>query len=506
MRTPKALPRTSPTIYTCELSVCPQCHGTLKTLDYWSGLKTVQTMSAVMTIAYRPKACSTPTHAACAQSLPSAEWQQIAPKYSTYGYDVLAQVGWDRQQHHHAFETIYADLNEHVQISEAQVRYLYYQKYLPLLACHERLRLDELTRLAQTAGLLLGLDGLMPEGGEPQLWLVRELQTGWTLRCGWLAREDETTFVEFLRPIAALNLPVKAVLSDKQRGLLPAVATVFPHAHHAFCHLHYLKNVATPIAAADEQMKITLRQQVRAEVGDLLRQKPVEKTAVLAITGLIPSPVPDPVPAVPPATAPHRDVASERETIVQDLLQRVRYLLTLKGRPPFRLAGIEMYTHLHDVVRCLDRLVRHQPEPRLLELRQGLRAALRRVRADYTELRQAAMWLTQLAEVLDPTTTPARSGEQVRTEWQAQLQQIEAESGGSVRLQEFSVTIRKVSDSYAPGLFHTYDVADLPRTNNAPSTSLRARASSATCAAAYSAPRGKAVQCAVSCIARARGN
>jgi hypothetical protein len=440
----------------------------LKTVAYWNGLKTVQTMSAVLTIAYRPKVCSTPTDLACERPLPSAEWQQIAPKYSTYGYDVLAQVGWERQRHNLPFETIYANLNEHVQISEAHVRYLYYHKYLPLLACHERQRLTELTHLAHTSGLLLGLDGLMPEGGEPQLWLVRELQTGWTLRCGWLNGEDETTFGEFLRPIADLNLPVKAVLSDKQRGLLPAVAAVFPNARHAFCQLHYLKNAATPVAATDEQMKITLRQQVRAEVGDLLRQKQAEKTAVLTVTGLLPSPAPTPAPgsaAAHPAAA-HSDGEQEREAIVQDLLQRVRYLLTLKGRPPFRLAGIEMFEHLQDVARCLDRLLRHRSEPRLLELRQGLRAALRTVRADYTELNQAATWLTQLAQVLDPDSTPGRSGDQVRSEWQQRLQQIEAESGGSVRLQEFSATIRKVSDSYAPGLFHTYDLADLPRTNN----------------------------------------
>lgn len=329
MRTPKALPRTSPTIYTCELEVCPQCNGALQTVDYWNGLKTVQTMSAVMTIAYRPKVCGTPTGLACERLLPSAEWQQIAPKYSTYGYDVIAQVGWDRQKHNLPFETIHAYLKEHVQISEAHVRYLYYHKYLPLLACHERQRLPELTHLAHTSGLLLGLDGLMPEGGEPQLWLVRELQTGWTLRCGWLHSEDETAFAEFLRPIAELHLPVKAVLSDKQRGLLPAVATVFPNAHHAFCQLHYLKNVAIPVAAADEQMKITLRQQVRAQVGDLIRQKQAEKPAVLTVTGLIPSPtpMPAPVPAAAHPAAPRRDAEQDREAIVQDLLQRVRYLL-----------------------------------------------------------------------------------------------------------------------------------------------------------------------------------
>ena len=468
MRTPKALPRTPPTVYTCELDGCPQCHGTLRTVDYWNGLKTVQTMSAVMSIAYRPKVCSTPTGLACERLLPSAGWQQIAPKYSTYGYDVIAQIGWERQKHNLPFETIHAYLKDRVQISEAYVRYLYHHKYLALLACHERQRLLELTRLAHTSGLLLGLDGLMPEGGEPQLWLVRELQTGWTLRCGWLSAEDETAFAEFLRPIADLQLSVKAILSDKQRGLLPAVAAVFPNAHHAFCHLHYLKNAATPVAVADEQMKITLRQQVRAEVGDLIRQKQAEKPAVLTVTGLIPSPAPTPapVPAATHAAAPRRDVEPEREALVQDLLHRVRYLLTLKGRPPFRLAGIEMFEHLQDVVRCLDRLVRHHPEPRVLELRQGLRAALHTVRADYRELNQAATWLDQLAEVLEPAQHPRRSGDQVRTEWLTRLKQIAAEGAGSVRLQGFSATIRKVSDSYAAGLFYTYDLANLPRTNN----------------------------------------
>lgn len=475
MRTPKALQRTSPTIYTCELEVCPQCNGPLSEVDYWNGLKTVQTMTAVMTIAYRPKVCRTPTDLACECRLPSATWQQIAPKYSTYGYDVIAQIGWERQKHNLPFEAIHARLSEQVQISEAYVRYVYHHKYLPLLACHERQRLTELTRLAQTSGLLLGLDGLMPEGGEPQLWMVRELQTGWTLRCGWLSCEDETTFVEFLRPIADLQLPVKAVLSDKQRGLLPAVATVFPQARHAFCQLHYLKNVAVPVAEADEQMKITLRQQVRAEVGDLIRQKQAEKPAVGTVTGLIPSPAPSPMPvsaATLPSTPPS-DAEQEREAIVQDLLQRVRYLLTLKGRPPFRLAGIEMFARLQEVVRCLDRLLGHQPEPRLLQLRQGLGAALRTVRADYTELSPAVTWLAHLAEVLNPDNQPLRSGDQVRAEWQAQLKQIEAEGENSARWKEFSAKIRKVSDSYDSGLFHTYDIAGLPRTNNARESEFR---------------------------------
>ena len=50
------------------------------------------------------------------------------------------------------------------------------------MASQERTWWDELEQVSQEFGLILSLDGLAPEGGEPQLWVVRELQTGVTLR------------------------------------------------------------------------------------------------------------------------------------------------------------------------------------------------------------------------------------------------------------------------------------------------------------------------------------
>jgi hypothetical protein len=99
---------------------------------------------------------------------------------------------------------------------------------------------------------------------------VRELQTGLTLRSGWLARQDQATFAAFLQPIAEQGWPVTAILSDKQRGLEPAVAEVFPGACHAFCHTHYFQNAAAAVAAA-ETMKVSLRKSVRDAVGALIR-------------------------------------------------------------------------------------------------------------------------------------------------------------------------------------------------------------------------------------------
>ncbi|MEW5873101.1 MAG: transposase [Chloroflexota bacterium] len=465
MRTPSGLYRKTPIIYKCELDNCPQCGQELVEMSYLNGLKTVQTMSQVTTIAYRPKRC---VGASCASSevrWPSATWQQIAPKYSIYGYDVIAQIGWERQKGRMHYDAIYAHLSGRIQISASQVRHLYQQRYLPLLDCHERGHYAELEVLARQSGLLLSLDGLMPEGGEPQLWIIRELQTGWTLRSGWMNCQDERAFVEFLEPIAALNLSVKAVMSDKQRGLLPAVKAVFPNALHGFCQFHYLDNAAEPIAKADEQMKIELRQTVRGEIGDLIRQRKAEKPPVAVVTGIIPSPIPSAA-AQSASLEPEVSAQQERESIVQDILSRVRYLLTLKGRPPFRLAGVEMYARLLEVTACLQELIQYQPEPRLLELQAGLHKALIATHSQYNELSQAANWLADLADVLDPEGKPVRAGEQVRIEWEACLTRIETQAQRSSRLQEFSAKIHKVSLSYAPGLFYTYDLPALPRTNN----------------------------------------
>ena len=58
----------------------------------------------------------------------SAEWQ---PPMHYYGFDV---IGWQRQTSRCTFEDIHSDLAGRIIISESQVRHLYQERYLPLLA------------------------------------------------------------------------------------------------------------------------------------------------------------------------------------------------------------------------------------------------------------------------------------------------------------------------------------------------------------------------------------
>jgi hypothetical protein len=431
---------------------------------YTSKYKTVQTMHEVLRIGQRTKRCINPECEVCAEIWGSMQWRQIAPVSCTYGYDVIAQIGWQRQTLQQPFAEIHQSLQSHMEISEAQVRVLYHERYLPLLACHERQQAGPLEKVAEQVGLLLSLDGLAPEGGEPQLWVVRELLSGITLRCGWMSQQDQTAFMNFLQPIADLRLRVRAVLSDKQSGLLPAVAEVFPHVPHAFCQMHYLQNVALPLAEADEALKVRVRQEIRESLGAWIRQEQEELPGVLTVTGMLPSQVEEPPPTLQSTTV--ENPTQLRDALLQDLYRRMRYLLTLKARPPVRLAGLEMVARLRELAHCLERLIAHHATPALLALQHGLQPILHSIQATYNLLSEAAEWLQQIALLLEPDGKPPRSGRQVSQELFAFLQEIQVTHSPDPFLHRTFKAILKTTLRYAPGLFHCYDIPDLPRTNN----------------------------------------
>lgn len=463
MRTQRVLYTGKGVIYPCELERCPGCNGGMQTA-YTSKYKTVQTIHEVMRIGQRTKRCSNPNCEVGAEIWGSVQWRQIAPVSCTYGYDVIAQIGWQRQTLQQPFAVIHQTLQPQVEISEAQVRVLYHERYLPLVACHERQQMGKLERVARQVGLLLTLDGLAPEGGEPQLWVVRELLSGITLRSGWMSQQDQIAFVNFLRPIADLGLRVRAVLSDKQSALLPAVAEVFPDTPHAFCQLHYLQNVALPLAEADEALKVRVRQGIRESLGEWIRQEKDEQPGVLTVTGMLPSSMEAHLPVL--QLAGEENFKTVHATILQDLCRRIRYLLTLKARPPFRLAGLEMVARLTEVEHCLERLIAHQATPTLLTLHQRLQSILHSVQASYNLLCEAAEWLKTIACLLEPDGKPPRSGQQVRQALFAFLQKIQLTHSPDPFLRRTCSTILKTTLRYAPGLFHCYDFPDLPRTNN----------------------------------------
>ena len=359
-----------------------------------------------------------------------------------------------------------------MRISESHIRYLYQHLYLPLLACHERQHRNHLAQVAELqGGLMIALDGLAPQGGEPQIWFIRELTSGLTLRSGWLCKQDQPTFEAFLRALKQLEWPVLAVLSDKQTGLMPAVRTVFPNSHYQFCQAHYLRNLAEPLAEIDSAFKVDLRKAVRQQVGDLIRQEPrrdPKQASVLTVTGLLPSPIsmPNASGVSGPQSAIEPSPEVEADAVITPLLRRTRYLLTLKGRPPFRLAGMATYERLDEVASLSLDLLTQRYDPRLAQLYQGLQSALLPFAQTYQDLQQGAAWLRDIAYILEPVRPQGLKREQVAAQLHGYLGAIRCPHDVSPTIYDFGLHLDKVTRSYGPGLFHCYEVPGLPRTNH----------------------------------------
>jgi hypothetical protein len=473
MRTPKRFYAQERLIDQPERLPCPHCGDLLVLCNSLAWDKTVPMLDRVLSVASRP---GRGPHATCAGSrlrLLSAAGQRLAPAGSTSGYDVVGRIGWWRQESRAPYREMHAALASQVRISASPVGYLYQQVSWPLLAGHERQHRDRLAQIAtQQGGLIVALDGLAPQGGEPHIWVIRALSSGLTLRSGWLCQQDHPTFAALLAPLKHLEWPILAVRSDKHTGLVPAVTTVLPHSRSQFCQAHYLRNLAEPLAEADAACKGELRKTVREQVGDVIRQAPRPAPGhpgVLTVTGLLPSPLAKPTAPACQSPTPRDTLTGPEATadeVITQLVRHTRYLLTLKGRPPFRLAGIETYERLQNVARCSLDLLAQRYAPRLAPLSQGLQAAWSPLAAISQELQQGAAWLRDIASILEPAVTHPLSAAHVAGQLRGYLDTVRRWPKVPPTFYAFGRHLATVSRSYGRGLLHCDDVPGLPRTNN----------------------------------------
>ena len=82
----------------------------------------------------------------------------------------------------------------------------------------------------------------------------------------------------------------------------------------------------------------------------------------------------------------------------------------------------------------------------------------------FAPVQELFAWVYRVAHEL--SNHDARSGAAVRRRWDGLLREMDGLARRRPDLSEPLEHFVKVSRSYEPGLFHCYDVADLPRTNN----------------------------------------
>jgi len=252
--------------FVCELECCPECGERLSSQGTSAhSRKTVQTLEGEFYVVAYSRVCQNPECSQFGTHYHAAEHLKVSPPSTTYGMDVIALVGIQRDREHKQFGEIERLLNERgVAINDWSVGQLY-RRFLALVEGSWPRRRDRIeAAAAQHGGLILTADGLAPEDTGPQLYVLWEVFSGTPVSGMLIDRADTPHLREWLTECRALleGLPVLALLSDQEKALGTALRTVWKDTPHQLCQMHFMQNLSEPVHREDQKMRQTLRDQL----------------------------------------------------------------------------------------------------------------------------------------------------------------------------------------------------------------------------------------------------
>jgi hypothetical protein len=172
--------------------------------------------------------------------------------------------------------------------------------------------------------VVLAIDGLQPDVGHEVLWVIRDCLSGEVLLARSLLSARQQDLAELLEAVvAAVGVPIQAVVSDGQQSIRKAVATALPGVPHQLCQFHYVREAARPISDADRHAKKELKKKVRGV-------RKIER-----------------------AVENRDDPTAE---VIRGYCGAVRAALTDDGRPPLAAAGLKLNERLTAISDSLGRL------------------------------------------------------------------------------------------------------------------------------------------------------
>ena len=260
-------------IVECDLEICPHCGEQLQSRMPWHMRKKVQTLMGPKFVAGKSKTCANPACSHSGQNYYASRVLMISLPKSTYGLDVLAHIGWQHEHDHKQFVEIQRELNERgILVNERNVGKLYRQFLALLGATSEPAEQKLQETITEHGGLILGLDGLQPEGHGTLLYVLYEVLSGTPVAAVQMEHATTKKLSAWLQ--AYQHYPALAVVSDGEDAIITALKETWPEAPHQRCQEHFLGNVAEGVLKHDA----SLRKQMRQSLGGLPKvpQEPEE--------------------------------------------------------------------------------------------------------------------------------------------------------------------------------------------------------------------------------------
>lgn len=179
----------------------------------------------------------------CGYTYRSEELCALVPPGANFGYDVMVYSGKALLLRHRNEAEVVTELEKrNVRISPREVSLLG-MKFIVYLAIAHQQRAPELTTDMQTrGGYICHLDATC-EGRDPLLMSSIDSLSEIVLGNVKLPAEDEKHITPFLERIKkTFGIPL-ALVHDMGKGILKAVAKVFPGIPDFICHFHFLRDI-----------------------------------------------------------------------------------------------------------------------------------------------------------------------------------------------------------------------------------------------------------------------
>ena len=179
----------------------------------------------------------------CSRTYRSEELCALVAPGSNFGYDVMVYAGKALFLRHRNEEEVVTELAErNVQISPREVSLLGTKFVTYLAMAHQRRSPDIAADMQGRGGYICHLDSTC-EGGNPLLMSSIDSLSDIVLGNVKIPTESEANIVPFLERIKTSYGTPLALVHDMGKGILAAVAKVFPCVPDFICHFHFLRDI-----------------------------------------------------------------------------------------------------------------------------------------------------------------------------------------------------------------------------------------------------------------------
>jgi len=245
MSTPRLFAKPPVVDFRPALTRCSGCGGELKVLK--TRRRSVSTLHVGRFLAREAFLICKP----CDRTYRSEELCALVPPGANFGYDVMVYAGKALFLHYRNEEEVVAELaHRNVQISPREVSLLGMKFITYLAMAHQRHAPDIMADMQTRGGYICHLDATC-EGGNPLLMSSIDSISDIVLGNVKLPAENEAHIVPFLMRIKqAYGIPL-ALVHDMGKGILSAVAKVFPDVPDFICHFHFLRDIGKDFLGAE---------------------------------------------------------------------------------------------------------------------------------------------------------------------------------------------------------------------------------------------------------------